>query len=98
MVNQIKWRKKALRSIKETAEYLELNFSLQTANNFVESITKTIDKVSKNPQTFRKVPNSKSIHFVNIDKSHQLFYRMEGRTLIVSAFFDTRQSPKKRPF
>lgn len=98
MVTQIKWRKKALRSIKETATYLEHNFSFQTANSFVESVTNTIDKVAKNPKSYRKAPNTKSVHFINIDKSRQIFYRIEGRTLIISAFFDTRQNPKKRPF
>jgi plasmid stabilization system protein ParE len=98
MVTQIKWRKKALRSVKETASYLEVNFSLQTAYNFIESITKTIEKVSKNPKTYRKVPNTKSVHFVNFDKHRQMFYRLEGNTLIISAIFDTRQNPKKRPF
>jgi plasmid stabilization system protein ParE len=98
MVTQIKWRKKALSQIKETAAYLETQFSIPTANNFVDSVLKTVEKVSKTPKSYRKAPKSKSVYFVAIDKNRQMFYRVEGKTLIISAFFDTRQNPNKRPF
>ena len=34
------------------------------------------------------------------DKSFDriVFYRVDGKTLIISYFFDTRQDPSKRPF
>lgn len=98
MVTQIKWRKKALRQITETAFFLETQFSLQTANSFVDSVLKTIEKVSKSPKSYRKAPKAKSVYFVSIDKNRQMFYRVEGKILIISAFFDTRQNPDKRPF
>ena len=98
MVTQIKWRKKALRQIAETASYLETQFSIPTANNFVDSVIKTIEKVSKNPKSYRKAPKTKSVYFVAIDKNRQMFYRIEGKILIISAFFDSRQDPNKRPY
>lgn len=98
MVTQIIWRKKALNFVKDTAIYLEAEFSRQTANNFVESVTVAIDKIVKNPQSYRKAPKTKSVHFINIDKNRQMFYRVHGKTLIISAFFNTRQNTDKRPF
>lgn len=98
MVEKVKWRKKALRYIRETAEYLETEFSSKTADNFVDSVVGTIEKVKKNPTAYRKAPNSKTVHFLNIDKHRQMFYRVSGKTLIISAFFDSRQNPKKHPF
>ena len=50
MAKKIKWRKKALVYVKETAKYLESEFSEQSADNFVDSVIKAIDKVEKNPR------------------------------------------------
>lgn len=98
MVTKIRWRKKALRFVEAKAIYLETEFSEQTAMNFVVRVEKTIEKVAKNPQSYRKVFSKKSVYFINVDKQNQMFYRIEGDTLIISAFFDTRQDPAKRPF
>jgi plasmid stabilization system protein ParE len=98
MVEKIIWRKKALLYVRETAEYLEREFSHQAAENFVETVTKAIIRAEKNPTTYRKATRTKSVHVINIDKSRQMFYRLSGKTLIISAFFDARQDPTKRPF
>jgi plasmid stabilization system protein ParE len=98
MVEKIIWRKKALVYVRETAEYLEREFSFQAAENFVESVTKAIARAEKNPTTYRKAMRTKSVHVINIDKTRQMFYRLSGKTLIISAFFDARQDPNKRPF
>jgi len=98
MVKKIKWRKKAIIYVRETAQYLEFEFSEQAANNFVDSVTKAVERVEKNPTSYRKESKTQSVHFINIDKSRQMFYRLSGQTLIISAFFDVRQDPNKRPF
>ncbi len=98
MVKKIKWRQKALQYVRETAEYLESEFSEQAANNFVDAVDKAINRVEKNPTAYRKAPKTQSVHFVNIDKSRQMFYRLSGQTIIISAFFDNKQDPERRPF
>lgn len=98
MVKKIKWRKKALQFVKETAQYLEQEFSQQAADNFVDAVTKAVAKAVKNPETYRKAAKTKSVHYLNVDKNRKMFYRLSGTTLIVSAFFDARQDPKKSPF
>jgi|GEM_PF-1980367 len=98
MVKKIKWRKKAIIYVRETAQYLEFEFSEQAANNFVDSVTKAVERVEKNPTSYLKQSKTQSVHFINIDKSRQMFYRLSGQTLIISAFFDVRQDPNKRPF
>jgi plasmid stabilization system protein ParE len=98
MVEKIRWRKKAINYVRENAEYLEHEFSRQAADNFVDAITKAIGRVEKNPTSYRKAMKTKSVHVINIDKNRQMFYRITGKTLIISAFFDCRQDPQKRPF
>ena len=98
MVEKIRWRKKALQFVRENAQYLEQEFSRQAADNFVDAVTKAIEKAAKNPETYRKSAKTKSVHYINIDKNRKMFYRLSGKTLIISAFFDSRQDPEKSPF
>ncbi len=84
--------------MKENAQYLEQAFSRQAADNFVDAVTKAIEKAMKNPETYRKAATTKSVHYINVDKNRKMFYRLSGKTLIISAFFDSRQDPKKSPF
>ena len=98
MVEKIIWRKKAFLYVRENAQYLEQEFSRQAADNFVDAVTKTIAKAAKNPETYRKATKTKSVHHINVDKNRKMFYRLSGKTLIISAFFDARQDPEKSPF
>ena len=98
MVTKVIWRRKASRYVKETATYLESEFSVKAAENFVDSVLKTIEKISKSPSSYRIAPRTKTVHFTNIDRHRQVFFRESGNLLIISAFFDTRQNPRKRPF
>ena len=45
-----------------------------------------------------KLADTKSIRVLNFGKHYQLYYRIEGKSLYISNFFNTRQDPKKRPF
>ena len=54
MVEKIEWRRKALRYVRETAEYLEAEFSRQAADNFVDAVSKAIAKAEKKPDNLPK--------------------------------------------
>jgi plasmid stabilization system protein ParE len=98
MVEKIIWRKKAYLYVRENAQYLENEFSRQAAENFVDVISNAVRKAEKNPESFRKILKTKSVHMIKVDKNRQMYYRLVGKTLIISAFFDSRQDPKKSPF
>jgi hypothetical protein len=38
------------------------------------------------------------IKYIHVDKNRKMFYRLSGKILIISAFFDARQDPEKSPF
>jgi plasmid stabilization system protein ParE len=97
MVKIVKLNQVALSRINAVAEYLETEYSNQTATNFVESVYATIEKISEHPTRGRTVPNSKTLQFLNIDKYRQVFYRVRHSTLVIVDIFDTRQHPSKRP-
>jgi plasmid stabilization system protein ParE len=97
MAKTIKINKKATRKISKIAEYLEYEYSYQTASNFVASVYKTIDKITEHPSRGRKVPSSKTLQFLNIDAHRQIFYRVHSSVISVVDIFDTRQNPENRP-
>ena len=98
MAINVKINKKANQRIHAIATYLEEEHSFQAAQNFVQNVYKTIDKVAKHPTRGRKVSISNTLQFINIDKHRQLFYRVHGTRLSIVDIFDTRQDPNKRPF
>ena len=93
------WTQTAQRVFDGIIEFLlEHGQSSSSAEKFFKDAYNQIIKVGNYPTRGRKVPNTKHIRFVNFGKHYQLFYRMDGRTLHVSNFFDTRQDPSKRPY
>jgi plasmid stabilization system protein ParE len=98
MVTTITWNKTAFTTFNDIARYLNDNFSTQAAKNFVEAAYERIERLEKHPSIGRKVPNTKSLRMINFGKHHQMYYRVQGKTLFVCDFFDTRQHPYKKPY
>ncbi len=78
--------------------FLHEKYSLQVAQNFANIVYEKINRLEKQPYIGPKVSGTKSVRYVNFGKHYQMFYRVDGKTLIISYFFDTRQDPNKRPF
>lgn len=97
MVKVVKMNERAKNAINRIAEYLESEYTYQTAANFVGNVYETIDKIKAHPTRGRTAPTSKTLQFLNVDKHRQIFYRIKGTTLIIVNIFDTRQHPDKRP-
>lgn len=98
MVTKIIWTKAADKKFDATTTYLQDNGSLQAAQNFAKTVYEKIDLIVKHPTLGRKLADSKSMRVLNFGKYYQLYYRIEGKSLYISNFFNTRQDPKKRPF
>lgn len=93
MAKSVKWNKKALDTFYKTALFLENEFSKTAADNYVRSIMDKIEVLRKYPTLGRKVKNRKTIRFVLIGKHRRLYYRVQGKQLIIASLFDTRQNP-----
>ena len=98
MVKRVEWRLKALRHLGEILSYLKNEVSQQAASNLAETIQKKIKQLEKQPLIGRKSVKGKTIRLINIDKNRQMFYSVNGSSLFIVDFFDTRQDPNKRPF
>ncbi len=98
MVTTIIWNKTALTTFNDIAAYLNENFSNTAARNFVEAAYDKIEQLEKHPTIGRKVPKTKSLRMINFGKHHQMYYRVQGKTLFICDFFDMRQHPDKKPY
>ena len=98
MVKKIIWRKTADKSFDKIVFFLHENFSNKVAHDFAKTVYEKIDRLEKQPYIGPKVSGTKSVRYINFGKNYQMFYRVDGTTLIISYFFDTRQDPSKKPF
>ena len=98
MVKKIKWSNAANNTFEETARYLQDNFELKAAENFANLVYHRIDMLVDGLTVGRKSVKAKSVMVLKLDKHRQMFYRMNGTTLIIVDFWDTRQDSIKQPY
>jgi plasmid stabilization system protein ParE len=98
MVKKIKWNKAADRTFDQTTDYLQDNFSTLSAENFANLVYERIDQVVKGLTVGRVSTKEKSVMILKLDKNRQMYYRLNGTTLTIVDFWDTRQDPNKRPY
>lgn len=98
MVNNVAWSQKSLRQMREIIAYRQSEVSEQSADNFVATFRKKLDGLKLHPEKGRKSPKAKTIQFINFDKYHRLYYRMNGTTLHIVEIWDMRRDPKKRKY
>jgi plasmid stabilization system protein ParE len=98
MVKKIKWNKAADRTFDQTTDYLQDNFSTLSAENFANLVYERIDQIVKGLTVGRVSTKEKSVMILKLDKNRQMYYRLNGTTLTIVDFWDTRQDPNKRPY
>ena len=98
MVQKVIFTKTADRTFNDIATFLEQNVSLSSAEKFAEKVDSKIEKLTKQPFIGRPSSKAKTVRKILVSKHIQMFYRVVGRTLIVSTFFDSRQHPSKSRF
>jgi plasmid stabilization system protein ParE len=98
MVKKIKWNKAADRTFDQTTDYLQDNFSTLSAENFANLVYERIDQVVKGLTVGRVSTKEKSVLILKLDKHRQMYYRLNGTTLTIVDFWDTRQNPDKKKY
>jgi plasmid stabilization system protein ParE len=98
MVKKIKWNNSASNTFEETTNYLQDNFSINTAENFANLVYDRIDLLVKGLTVGRKSTKAKTVMVLRLNKHRLMFYRIHGTTLIIVDFWDTRQDARRRPY
>ncbi len=98
MVKVIKWSQKADRELARMLSYLQDEISDQAAEKLISAVRRRIEQLKTQPEIGRRVLHKQTVRYLLVTKHRQMFYRLNGTTLHITAFFDTRQSPDKRPY
>ena len=98
MAKEIVWNKRALAKLDETVDYLLEAASEKVARTFYERVLERIDLLSRHSEIGRKSRKKKTVRMYPVDKRYNLYYRIDGRKLIIVYLFDTKQHPGKNPY
>lgn len=95
---EIVWNKTALTKLDQIIDYLLEEASEKAARSFYEKVIERIEMLSRYPEVGRKSKKKKTVRMFPIDKYRNLYYRIEGRKLIIVYLFDARQYPDQNPY
>jgi plasmid stabilization system protein ParE len=98
MERKIIWTKTAFKTFQDIANYLEKQWSLKIAKNFVANTEKKLEQIKENPESCITSNKDKTIRKATITKHNSMFYRVKENALVILAFFDNRKNPKKNKY
>ncbi len=90
--------KNSLQNFSRYCRYLEKQWSLKIAKNFVANTEKKLEQIKENPESCIASNKDKNIRKATITKHNSMFYRVRENALVILAFFDNRKNPKKNKY
>jgi plasmid stabilization system protein ParE len=82
----------------ELVRSLEENASLSAAQKFASNVDAKLERLKEHPFIGRPSTKAKTVRKIIVSKNIQMMYRVVGKTLVISNFFNTRQDPNKSRF
>lgn len=98
MALNVIWSPKALNNFHDIISYLQENWNETVVKDFIYKADTLISLISEYPKSFRKISDQNSIREAVITKHNLLLYRIKKDQILLLAFFDIRQHPKKKKF
>lgn len=96
MALNVIWSPKALNNFHDIISYLQENWNKTVVKDFIYKADTLISQISEYPKSFRKISDQNSIREAVITKHNLLLYRIKKDQILLLAFFDTRQHPKRK--
>jgi plasmid stabilization system protein ParE len=94
---KILWTKKSRKRFAEIVDYIQSKFGDASSQSF---ITKTKDftrLLFEFPEMGTLEIRDKKVRGFQLTKQTRVFYRLKNDQIILLTFFDSRQSPRKKP-
>lgn len=93
MALEIVFTKRADKKLDNILHYLQNEWSVKVAGEFIETLYITLDNIVVFPEIGLIINDEKQIRAFLITKHTKLYYRIEKGKLIVLNFIDTRKKP-----
>jgi plasmid stabilization system protein ParE len=94
MALKIQWTKRAAESFDNIVNYIEENWSENSAKSFVQKTYKLLDQIAENPDMCQQI-QGKDVKRGIITKQTSLFYRVMDNNIRLITYWDNRRNPKK---
>ena len=98
MPKKITWSPLAESDFSNILNYLDQNWDIKVAANFIDLTDSIIYQISRNPKLFPFIHKIKGIRKCVLTKHNTLFYRDKRSTIEILRIYDTRQDPKTLSF
>jgi plasmid stabilization system protein ParE len=91
---RIRWTKRAQKSFDQIVGFLQEEWSLNSAINFVQKTNNFIETLKEQPKIGRPEKAKKDLRSFVLTRRTTVFYRIKSNEVIILLkFFDTRQNP-----
>jgi plasmid stabilization system protein ParE len=93
---KVKWTKRAIKHLELVHQYLELNWTENVSNSFIDILSEKIKLVSKYPEISVVFDSDKNIFALLITKHNTLYYKYNTNQIVILAIFDNRMNPNSK--
>lgn len=97
MAKQIIYKKRFLNKLDKLLIYLEKEWSITIANEFLDKLEEKMHTIKLQPD-IGSITLFKKTRSILVTKHNRIYYRIEGNKIAVINMIDTRKNPKKNPF
>jgi plasmid stabilization system protein ParE len=98
MPKPIIWSPLSENDFAKILDYLNRNWGVKVASNFIELTENTLNQISLNPRQFPIIYKRKKIRKCVLTKQNTLFYRDTRSRIEILRIFDSRQDPNSLMF
>lgn len=95
MAYEIVIKKRFTNKVVKTLTYLEKEWSLKVASDFLLKIDRRIDQLKKQPLIGSPSQKIQDVRGILITRHNRMFYKIVGEKIIILNMYDTRMNPKK---
>jgi plasmid stabilization system protein ParE len=97
---EIIWTKKAIKTFGKRIAYLEEHWTEKEIFNFTSRVTDYLHSLQSQPLMYRKSIKLRNTHIGVIIKQVSLVYRIKPKSnsIVLIAFIDNRQNPKRQNY
>jgi plasmid stabilization system protein ParE len=93
---QIRWTKRAASGFHKLIEFLQEKWGDRSAVKFLSRTQKFLDTIQENPNIGKIESEKTKLYSFVLSRHNTIFYRLRDNKIILVAFFDNRQDPRKR--
>ncbi len=95
MDREIVWTKEALTNFQKVVEYLQLNWSVKVAEEFIEIVGHRVQVLTSFPMIGVSSKKKSDLRKFVLTQHNMLVYRIRVKRIILLNIYDTRQDPVK---